>query len=75
MRIFFGVSLGLGFNSFSLGHHISNGKGVLGGMGISRRLDSFTLRVLFWPRDSHITHFFLFEPLLGSQSPKKGLGW
>ena len=65
MRILFRVNPGLGFNSFSLGYHMSNSKGVLRGMGISRGLDSFTFRLLFWPRDSHITHFFLFEPLLG----------
>ena len=60
MRILFRVNPGLGFNSFSLGHHISNSKGVLGGIGISRRLNSFTLCFLFWPRDPHITLFFFF---------------
>ena len=75
MRILVRVNPGLGFSSFSLGHHIFNSKGVFGRNGISRRLNSFTLRLLVWPRDPHITLFFLFEPLLGFQSPEKGLRW
>ena len=67
MRIFLGVNLGLGFSRFSLGHHIFNCKGILGKIGIS-----FTLRLLFWPRDPHITLFSLFEPL---QSLEKGFEW
>ena len=35
MRIFLGVNLGLGFSNFSLGNHIPNGKGILGGVGIN----------------------------------------
>ena len=34
MKIFLGVNLGLGFSNFSLGHHVFNCKGVLGGIGI-----------------------------------------
>ena len=62
MRIFFGINLGLGFSSFSLGHHIFNCKSALGEIGINRRLNSFTLRLLIWPRDPHITPFLFLNP-------------
>ena len=62
MRILFRINLGLGFSSFSLGHHISNSKGILEGIGISRRLNSFTLRLLFWPRNPYINHFLFLNP-------------
>ena len=75
MRILFKVNPGIGFSSFSLGHHIFNSEGVLKRTDINRRLNSFTLRLLVWRRNPHITLFFLFEPLLGFQSPVNGLGW
>ena len=74
MRIFLGFNLGLGFSNFSLGHHVFNCKGILGGIGISFIL-RLLLRFLYWPRDPLITLFSLLEPLLVFQSPEKGLGW
>ena len=35
LRILLGINLGLGSNNFHLGDHIPNGKGILGGVGIS----------------------------------------
>ena len=35
MRILLGINLGLGSSNFSLGDHIPNCKGILGGVGIS----------------------------------------
>ena len=61
MRIFLGFILGLGFSSFSLGHHVFNCKGVLGGIGIGFTL-CLLLRLLFWPRDPHITIFLFWNP-------------
>ena len=74
MRIFFGVNLGLRFSSFSLGHHISNCEGVLEGVGISRRLNFFTLRLIVWPRDPHITLFLFLNPYWDLNPLRRVLG-
>ena len=74
MRILFRVNPGLGFSSFSFGHHIFNSKGVLGGIGISRRLNSFTLHLLVWSRDLHITLFFFLSPCWDFNPLRRVLG-
>ena len=67
MRVFLGVNLGLGLSSFSLGNHISNCKGILGGVGISFILCLLLplfllLRFLFCPRGHHCPILLFFSP-------------
>ena len=69
MRIFLGVNLGLGLSSFSLENHISNCKGILGGIGISfilclllPLLLLLILRFLFCPRGHHYPILLFFSP-------------
>ena len=64
-RIFLGVNLGLGLNSFSLGNHIPNCKGILGGVGISfilYLLLPLLLRFLICPRRHHCPILLFFSP-------------
>ena len=68
MRIFLGVNLGLGLSSFSLGNHISNCKGVLGGVGINSILCLLLpllllllLRFLFCLRNHHCPILLFFN--------------
>ena len=65
MRIFLGVNLGLGFSNFSLGHHVFNCKGVLGGIDIGFTfclLLRLLICLLFWPIDPYITLFLFWNP-------------
>ena len=73
MSIFFGVNFRLGFNSFSLGHHIFNYKGVFGRIGISFTL-LLLLRLLVWPIDPHITHFLCLNPCWDFNPLRRVLG-
>ena len=63
MRIFLGINLGLRFNDFSLGNHIPNCKGILGGVGISFILPLLLLLCfLFCLRCHHCPILLFFSP-------------
>ena len=67
LRIFLGVNLRLGLNSFSLGNHIPNCKGVFGGVGISFILCLFLPLLLLFhfllcPRGHHCPILLFFSP-------------
>ena len=67
LRIFLGVNLRLGLNSFSLGNHIPNCKGVFGGVGISFILCLFLPLLLLFHfllclRGHHCPILLFFSP-------------
>ena len=82
IRIFLGVNLGLGLNSFNLENHISNCKGVLGGVGINFILClllPFLLLLLLlllltfsFVREATTTPFFSFSTLASTSAPWEG---
>ena len=63
MRIFLGVNLGLGSNNFSLGDHIPNCKGILGGVGISFILPLLLLLCFLFCLRCHHCPILLFFSL------------
>ena len=80
MRIFLGVNLGHGLSNFSLGNHIPNCKGILGGVGISFILCLLLpllllLCFLFCLRRHHCSILLFFNPYWYFSILRRFLGW
>ena len=62
VRVLFGISLGLRLNTLGFGDHALDGEIILGGIGLSRWLNSFILPLILRPRTLYNVLFLLCSP-------------